>query len=140
MFESHLRYILGYVVSAGIIGLYSRWGLLIAAHRPAPKCAQCQSRLYPFRAGVSELASRLFLIAAYRPGAAAGCRDRAPSSLGRFMQSALSLCLLAACSNGYFRLASIPGYIERVSPAAAGELSAIQRMDPADAEVIASQV
>ena len=31
MFESHIRYIVGYVVAAGIVGLYSRWGLIIAA-------------------------------------------------------------------------------------------------------------
>ena len=124
MFESHLGYILGYIVSAGIIGLYSRWGLLIAAIVLLPKRGQCESRLHPFRAGVSKLASRSFPHCRICLGVPPRGRERTPISLASSMP--FGTITVAACSSvtADFRL-SIPGYIERVSPAAAGELSEI---------------
>ena len=81
MFEFSPRLHLGYVVSAGIIGLYSRWGLLIAFIVLLPSAVNSNPDFIHFATGVQSWPAVLFLIAAYVLALqrVAGTR---PSSLG----------------------------------------------------------
>jgi hypothetical protein len=137
MVESHLRYILGYVVSAGIIGLYSRWGLLIAAIVLLPSALNANPNFIHFAQAFQSWPAVLFLIAAYVL-ALQRVAGTAPLSRALVYPVGITTVALAAAVTALFCW-SIPGYIERVSPAAAGELSAVQTRIPPDAEVIASQ-
>ena len=72
----------------------------------------------------------LFLIAAYVL-ALHRVAGNAPLSRSRRLYVRNYHCRTRSHGNGCFSLASIPGYIARVSPAAAGELSAMQTKIPA---------
>ena len=137
MFESHLGYILGYVVSAGIIGLYSRWGLLIALIVLLPSAVNSNPDFIHFAQAFQSWPAVLFLIAAYVL-ALQRVAGNAPLARSALYAVGTITIVLAASVSLIFGF-SIPGYIERVSPAAAGELSEIQRMAPAGDELIVSQ-
>jgi Predicted membrane protein (DUF2079) len=137
MFESHLGYVLVYLASSGVIGLWSRWGALISAIVLLPSALNANTDIIHFAQAFQSWPAMLFLVIGY----ALVLRRLSGGSRGPgWVVYALGSCslVLAGIVTGFF-LGDIPGYIERVSPGAAGELAAVQGSIPSDAEVIASQ-
>jgi hypothetical protein len=137
MFELHLGYVLVYLASSGVIGLWSRWGAIIAAIVLLPSALNADTDVIHFAGAFQSWPAMLFLVIGY----ALVLRRLSGGSGGPgWVVYALGSCslVLAGIVTGFF-LGDIPGYIERVSPAAAEELATLQRSIPAGAEVIASQ-
>jgi hypothetical protein len=137
MFISHLRYVLGYIASAGVIGLYSRWGLIITTAVLLPSALNANPNFIHFAQAFQSWPAVLFLIAAYVL-ALHRVAGNAPLSRHVVYTFGTITIALAVTITALFA-GQIPGYIARVSPAAAGELSALETKIPPDAEVIASQ-
>ena len=138
MFESHVGYIAGYVVVAGIIGLYSRMGpyncaLLVLVPRPLTS----NPNFIHFEQAFQSWPAVLFLIVAYVLALARVAGNPALISSGPLRRRDLTLRSLQRPRISM--PGSIPAYIELVSPPAARELAAVQRELPASVEVIASQ-
>ncbi len=137
MLHSHIGYVIGYVASAGVIGLLSRWGSVIAAVVLLPSALNANPDFIHFAQSFQSWPAILFLIVgcAFVLHRLAGSGGRAQRAV--YIFSALSLTVAVMIATLY--AGAIPGYIERVSPSAARTLAALARKIPAGAEVIASQ-
>ena len=126
-----------YLASSGVIGLCSRWGALISAIVLLPGALNANTDIIHFAQAFQSSPTILFLVIGY----ALVLRRLSGGSRGPgWVVYAFGSCslVLAGIVTGFF-LGDIPGYIERVTPGAAGELAAVQGSIPSDAEVIASQ-
>ena len=114
MVRSHARYVVGYIASAGVIGLYSRLGWMIAAVVLLPSALNANPDFIHFAQAFQSWPAVLFLIVAcglvlQRLAADAGRPQRVVCVFGT-----LSL-VFAVTVTGLFA-GTISGYIERVSP------------------------
>ena len=137
MFNTNVGYVAGYIASAGVIGLWSRWGLLVAAIVLLPSSINADPDFIHFAQAFQSWPAVVFLVVA--------CVLTLQRLAGKAVHSHRVIYVFGGCSvalaatvTGLF-VGHIPSYIERVSPAAARELSGLQRHIPAGAEVIASQ-
>ena len=137
MFSSHVWFVAGYVASAGVIGLRSRWGLLPAALVLLPSALNSNTDFIHFAQAFQSWPSVLFLVVGtvmvlQQLGAAEG--------VPRYTVPFFGLCALVfAASISATFMGTIPKYVERVSGPAARELAEAQQKIPSGAEVIASQ-
>ena len=137
MFNTNVGYVAGYIASAGVIGLWSRWGLLVGAIVLLPSSINADPDFIHFAQAFQSWPAVVFLVVA--------CVLTLQRLAGKAVHSHRVIYVFGGCSvalaatvTGLF-VGHIPSYIERVSPAAARELSGLQRHIPAGAEVIASQ-
>ena len=138
MFGLHTGYVVGYVAAGGVIGLWSRWGLLPALFVLVPSAALNANPDYiHFSAAYQSWPAVLFLtvgtaLVLQRLGKNAVFPRRVIFGFG-------GCTVLLAIAVATLFVAQIPGYLKRVSPAAARELTLAQKQIPPNAEVVASQ-
>ena len=136
MFRSHDGYVTGYVASGGVIGLRSRWGLLPAAFVLLPSALNANPAFIMFGSAYQSWAAVLFLVV----GSAFALRHIVSGGSSRAPLLVLGgVTLVLAVAMTTYGLTLLPGYIQRVTPAAEVELATVQRLLPARAEVVVSQ-
>jgi hypothetical protein len=137
MFGSHLGYVLGYIISGGVIGLWSRWGLLPAVFVLIPSALNANTDYIHFAQAFQSWPAVLFLVV----GSAFVLERLATKAVfPRRVMCVFGGCTVAlAVGVTAFAAGQIPEYLKRVSPAAASELAKVKRAIPVEAEVISSQ-
>jgi hypothetical protein len=137
MFGSHAGYVAGYIASGGVIGLWSRWGLLPAVFVLVPSALNADPNYIHFAGAFQSWPAVLFLTVAT---AMVLQRLAANALFSRRVIVTFGGCtiVLALVLAALF-VGQIPGYLRRVTPAATRELTLAQRRIPSGAEVIASQ-
>jgi Predicted membrane protein (DUF2079) len=137
MFASHVVFVIGYVASAGVVGLRSRWGLAPAAFVLVPSALNADSDFIHFGQAFQSWPAVLFLVV----GSALALQSLAwrAASPRQVVLVFGSLALTSSLIVMVLYVGHLPTYIERVSPAAASELANAQRKIPGNAEIIASQ-
>jgi hypothetical protein len=136
MFRSHAGYVTGYVVSGGVIGLMSRWGLFPAAIVLLPSALNGNIIFIRFAAAFQSWPAVLFLIigsvlALQR--LSAGNRRSSVVAVFGVMTLAVAVAVAALTAP------EIPFFFDRVSPAAAAKLAALNERVPKGAELVVSQ-
>jgi hypothetical protein len=136
MFRSHADYVAGYVASGGVIGLRSRWGILPAVFVLAPNALNAEPYFIHTGAAFQSWAAVLFLavgtVFAIQTLAGSGSLSRPAFTIAVFTGA-------VAVTVGAAHITQIPPFVERVSPMAAANLSAVEHRIPGGAEVVASQ-
>ena len=137
MFGSHAGYVGGYVASAGIIGLLSRWALFPALLILLPSAFNANVDFIHFAQSFQSWPAVLFLVVGF---ALVWDRLAGMGTLSQKTVPLLGACTLAlAACVGALYFGHIPSYVDRVSPAAARELTEAQRQISPGGEVVASQ-
>jgi hypothetical protein len=136
MFGSHAGYVAGYLISAGIIGLMSRWALIPAALILLPSAFNANVNFIHFAQSFQSWPAIVFLVVGF-----AVVWDRL-NNLGAFRAA---VPLVGTCAVGlagcvaFVYSGHVPSYVERVSPGAAQQLAEAEGRIPASGEVVASQ-
>jgi len=113
MFRSNASYVAGYIASAGIIGLWSRWGLLVAGVVMVPSAINADPDFIRYAQAFQSWPAVLFLVVAY---ALVMHRLAAKANSPRRVVSVFGICTLvvAGTISGLF-VRGIPRYIARKS-------------------------
>lgn len=137
MFFDHSGYVVGYVVSGGIIGLLSRWAVLPAAAVLLPGALNANVDFIHYAAAFQSWPAVLFLVSGsvLALQSLANRSEQPLRAVAAFGVLTSILAILIAAS--YIRF--VPAFINRVSPGAARQLSAIALRVPRSAEILASQ-
>jgi len=137
MLDSNSAYVAGYIGSAGIIGLLSRWALFPAALILLPSAFNANVNFVHFAQSFQSWPAVVFLVVGF---ALAWDRLAQVGAFSRRAVPTLGTCAVAlAAVFGAFYIGHIPSYVERVSAGAAHQLAEAQRQVPPGGEVVASQ-
>ena len=137
MFGSHAQFVVGYVISGGIIGLMSRWALFPAALILLPSAFNANVNFIHFGQAFQSWPAVLFLVVGL---ALVGDRVAGVATSSRKAVFGVGACTVAlAAYVGVLYFGNIPSYVERVSPAAVRQLTQAQRQITPGGEVVASQ-
>jgi Predicted membrane protein (DUF2079) len=137
MFSSHAAFVAGYIASAGVVGLLSRWALFPALVILLPGAFNANVNFIHFAQSFQNWPAVLFLVV----GFALACGLLAEKvtvprgAVPAFGAWALAVALIV----GVPYLGHISSYVDGVSPGAARLLAQVQRQIPPGGEVVASQ-
>ncbi len=96
MFQSHASYVAGYVASAGVIGLWSRWGLLVGAIVLLPSAINADPDFIHFAQAFQSWPAVVFLIVA-----CVLTLQRLAGESGSFPSSNFRFWRLQSCGGGH---------------------------------------
>jgi Predicted membrane protein (DUF2079) len=136
MLGSHLNYVAGYV-AGGVIGLWSRWGLVPVVLVVVPSAVNADTYFIHYGQAFQSWPAVLFVMV----GVAMALSRLAKEGTSARRRVPILVCCTLALAAGVAAVYAGPLslYIDRVNPTMARELAQVKRRIPGRAEVVVSQ-